>query len=84
VYSKITSETDKQILKAASQTKIPTAEQIALTYHEISGKNMKLGELIEKLEQAEKAGLVKKEILNYEDNPLLVWRSTMSIRKNAI
>ena len=84
VYSKITSETDKQILKAASQTNIPTAEQIALTYHEISGKNMKLGELIEKLEQAEKAGLVKKEILNFEDNPLLVWRSTMSIRKNAI
>jgi len=84
VYSKITSETDKQILKAASQTKIPTAEQIASTYHTISGKNMKLGELIEKLGQAEKAGLVKKEILNFEDNPLLVWRTAISIRKNAI
>jgi len=84
VYSKITSETDKQILKAASQTKIPTAEQIASTYHEISGKNMKLGELIEKLEQAEKAGLIKREVLNFEDNPLLVWRTAISIRKNAI
>jgi len=84
VYSKITSETDKQILKAASQTKIPTAEQIASTYHEISGKNMKLGELIEKLGQAEQAGLIKREVLNFEDNPLLVWRTTISIRKNTI
>lgn len=81
MYSKIASETDKQILKAASQTKIPTAEQIASTYHEISGKNMKLGELIEKLGQAEKTGLIKREVLNFEDNPLLVWRTTISIRK---
>jgi exosortase len=83
VYSKITSETDKQILKAASQTKIPTAELIASTYHKISGKNVGLGELTEKLMQAEKAGLIKKEMLNFEDSPLLVWRTAISIRNNT-
>jgi len=84
MYSKIASETDKQILRSVSQTKIPIAEHIASTYHEISGKNMKLDELIEKLRQAENAGLIKREVMNFEDNPLLVWRTTISIHKSTI
>jgi len=84
LYSKITSKTDKQILQAASQTKVPTANQIALTYHKSSGKNMNLEKLIEKLEQAEKAGLIKREIMSFEDNPLLVWRTTIPIRNEVI
>jgi exosortase len=77
LYKKLASKEDKLIIKAASQASKrgkPTIEAIASQYHKLAEKTIKTEKLIEKLSQAEKAWLVKKEITNQEDRPILTWK----------
>jgi exosortase len=82
-YTKISSKEERQILLAASKTKYPTIQSIASTYYKLSGKPITHNTLLKRLEEAEKANLTKKEIINYEDNPLCVWRTTISVLSNT-
>jgi len=81
LYDRLTSQEEKLILKAvhqAAQKGKATGNNIALTYHSLAGKPIETNKLLETLKHAEKAGLVKRDIVNEQDNPLLVWKTQIS------
>ena len=78
-YQKLADKKEKQILKAVHQTKPSTTQNIAKAYQKLTGEPIQIEALHEKLEQAEKAGLVKKEISNLEDQPVLTWKTQIPL-----
>ncbi|MHA1711246.1 MAG: exosortase/archaeosortase family protein [Candidatus Freyarchaeota archaeon] len=81
-YNNLALEEEKLILQAAHQaTKQdkPTVSTIASYYQKIAGKPIELNLLLEKLNQAEEAGLVKKDIVSREGEPTLVWKSRIPL-----
>ena len=78
VYNKLALEEEKLILQAAHQASKqnkPTANTIASHYQKLAGKPIELNLLLQKLNQAEEAGLIKRDITSKEDEPTLVWKS---------
>ncbi len=83
-YSKL-SITDQQIIKAVGETSgTPTPHNIAITYQKLSDKEITTNDLIRKLTQAEKTGLIEKNITNDQDQPLLVYKSNVQHSTTAI
>jgi len=80
IYEKLASEEKVilQVVHQASHRDKPTASTIASLYQEFTGKSIELGTLREKLIEAEKVGLVKREITNQQDEPILTWKSHVS------
>jgi len=81
LYNKLAQQEEKLILKAAheaSKKEKPTANTIASHYQKLTGKTIDLELLITKLNQAEKAGLIKRDITSQEDEPILTWKSQIS------
>jgi len=77
-YNKLTLEEDKLVLQAAHQATRadkPTGNTIASYFEKIAGKLIEPEQLHKKLNEAEKAGLIKREITSKEDEPALVWKS---------
>jgi len=77
-YNKLALKEDKLILQAAHQaTKAdkPTGNTIASYYQKIAGKPIEPELLHKKLNEAEKAGLIKRDITSKEDEPTLIWKS---------
>ena len=80
-YNKLALHEEKLILQAAheaSKKEKPTANAIASHYQKLTGKPIELKLLLEKLNQAEKAGLIKRDITSQEDEPILTWKSQIS------
>ena len=78
LYNKLALQEDKLILQAAheaSKKGKSTANAIASHYQNLTGKTIDLELLIAKLNEAEKAGLIKRDITNQEDEPILTWKS---------
>jgi exosortase len=78
LYDKLALQEEKLILQAihqASQKEKPTANTIASHYEKLTGKTIELESLIEKLNEAEKAGLIKRDITSQRDEPILTWKS---------
>ena len=76
---------EELILKIINQTNRKdeiTVNQLADQLKEITGKENRLDFIIEKLEEAEKAGLIKRDIISKEDEPLLVWKSQIAQKKS--
>jgi len=72
---------DRLILKLVHQATGKdknTANQLADHLKKITGKENRLSSLIEKLEEAEKVGLIKRDIISKEDEPILIWRSQIA------
>jgi len=77
-YNKLALKEEKLILQAtrqAAQKEKPTTNAIASHYQKLTGTPIELEPLIEKLNEAEKAGLIKKEIASKEDEPILTWKN---------
>lgn len=73
----ILSSQEKLILQAthqATKNEKPTTNQIALAYQKLTQKQISTETLLEKLNEAERIGLIKKEITNQQDQPLLAWK----------
>ena len=80
-YKKLSKE-NKAIIDATHQTKTaPTAVDIAGTYEKLNHKPITRDKLIEKLQQAQETGLIKQEIINAQDEPVLGWKTRLSIPK---
>jgi hypothetical protein len=82
IYEKLSKE-DKLILEAvnqASKEDKPNTEAIAKQYQKLTGKPIKIEQLIEKLEATEKIGLTRREIANIEDEPTLTWKNQTPIQ----
>lgn len=76
VYNKLSQE-DKKILNSIKHNKkTATVTKIAETFNKNSGKPLENANIIEKLQQMKKIGLVKENIINIEDEPFLVWKTT--------
>jgi len=81
VYNKLASEEDRLILQAvhqAAKEDKPIGNEIALHYQTLSGKHIESGLLLQKLNKAEEAGLLRREISSRDDEPVLVWKSQVS------
>jgi len=81
-FNRLALQEERTILQAAyhtSQKSIPTGNAIALSYQKLAEKPIKFNKLIQKLYQAEEAGLIKRKIASQEDNPTLTWKTIISI-----
>jgi exosortase len=77
-YNKLKLKEEKLILSAvhkASKKGKPTGKDIALAYQELAGKPIEPDALHEKLNLAEEAGFVKREVASVEDEPIITWKS---------
>ena len=76
------SKANKQITNAVYQTEksmLPTLNNISETYGNITGKTVDNEKLILKLSEAEKIGIIKREIANKQDEPVQTWRTECSL-----
>ena len=81
-YKKLSKE-NKTIIDATHKTKtIPTAQNIAATYEKLNNKPITTDKLAEKLQQAQETGLIKKQIINNQDEPILGWKTQLSLPKS--
>jgi len=72
------SKQDKAILEATHQTKtMPTTANIATTYEKQNHKPIPTNKLARRLQQIQQIGLVKKEIINIQDEPVLGWKTQL-------
>jgi len=77
VYNMLAPE-EKLILRAAHQTaqkERPTINAIASSYQKLAQKPTEFSLLLEKLNEAEEAGLVKREVISQDDEPVLIWKN---------
>ncbi len=79
-YGKL-SKTNKQIIDAVRQAekqKPPTLNTILQAFANITGQTTSKEELIQRLSDAEKTGIVEKKIANIEDEPVQAWKTEIS------
>ena len=80
-YKKLSKE-NKAIIQATHQTKTtPTTQNIAATYEKQNNKPIPTSKLAEKLQQAQQTDLIKKQIINHQDEPVLGWKTQLSLPK---
>jgi len=85
-YQKL-SKQDKQIIEAVYETQKKTPRNlsnIATTYTKIAQRSFTTEELFERLNQATQAGLIKKEIINLNDEPVLAWKSQVQLSRPTV
>jgi len=84
LIEKIREKEDRFILKAvqkASEEGEATGEGIASNYKKLTGRTIEAEKLIEKLKEAEKAGLIERKIKNKNDKPVLTWKTVFPSKK---
>lgn len=80
-YQKLSKE-NQTIIQATHQTKTtPTTINIAATYEKLNHKPITTDKLVEKLRQAQETDLIKKQIINNQDEPVLGWKTQLSLPK---
>jgi exosortase len=71
------SNADKQIINATHETEknmLPTLNNISKTYNKMTGQTIDNEKLMQKLTEAEKVGILKKDIGNRRDEPVQIWK----------
>ena len=77
LYRKLPSQ-DQLIIKAVSNAQnmpSPTTKTITLEYQKLSQTSASEDWVAQKLNEAEKAGLIKKILVSKEDKPALLWKN---------
>ena len=77
LYRKLPSQ-DQLIMKAVTNAKNmhnPTTQAITLEFQKLSPTPTSETWIAQKLDEAENAGLIKKILINKDDNPALAWKS---------
>lgn len=64
----------QSFLSLPLRERLRTGKAVAMTYEKLTGKNLNEDEVLEKLELAQKSGLIKRKIASSHDDSLLVWR----------
>ena len=80
IYWKLAPE-EKLIIKAVSEASKdrPTLQNIAAESRELTGKQIDLDVLHQRLIEAQKAGMLKRDLANVADEPVLVWKSLVPL-----
>lgn len=82
-YQKL-SKTDKQIINAAHETEknmLPTLNNISKTHNKMTGQTIDKEKLMQKLTEAEKVGILKKDIGNRRDEPVQIWKPNIHLKQ---
>jgi exosortase len=82
-YQKL-SKADKQIINAAHETgknMVPTLNNISKTYNKMTGQTIDKEKLIQKLTEAEKIGIMKRDIGNRWDEPVQIWKPNIHVKQ---
>jgi exosortase len=77
-YNKLKLKDEKLVLSAvhrANKKGKPAGKDIASVYQKLAGKPIEQDALHEKLNLAEEAGFVKREVASVEDEPVITWKS---------
>lgn len=76
VFNKINNIEDKTILEIIKNTEneVVTEKYISLKYVEHFGKQIDENNILEKLLEAEKNGLIERKIVSLNDNPYITWK----------
>ncbi len=72
------SEPNKQlitIIQKTEKTTTPTLDNITNTYHETTGQPIDKNQLLQKLTELEKTGIIKSHITSKQDEPLQTWKT---------
>ena len=77
IYSQISDPEDRNIIDSIKvlEKEIATETKIASKYKEITGKNINPDILYNKLIEAEESNIIKRKIININDEPYLTWKS---------
>ncbi len=81
-FNKLVLPEERTILKAvnqAGQKGRSTGQSVASFYQKLSQAPIRFKTLLQKLSQAEEAGLIHREIANQEDNPILIWKINVNL-----
>jgi len=81
-YLKLAKPT-RDIIDTVSETEktaSPTLGAIATTFRNRTGESVKDEKMLERLIEAEKAGIIKNEIANVQDQPTRIWKTQMTSR----
>ena len=75
-YLRISDSEDRKILEAVKDLKRELGNEynIASKYKDITGNDIDLERINMKLTEAEKAGIVEREIININDEPYIIWK----------
>ena len=81
-FNRLALPEERAILKAAhqaSQKGKSTGQAIASFHKKLSQEPIKFKTLLQKLKQAEEAGLIQREVASQEDNPILIWKINVNL-----
>jgi hypothetical protein len=81
-YQKL-SEINRQMVEMVKETEkkhIATLSNTAATYREKTGKQITKTQLLKRLSEIEKTGIIKRVIANQNDEPIITWKT--QIRSN--
>jgi len=76
-YKKM-SEENKQLVTAVQMTEknmLPVLDNIAKTYQKITAKTVRREQLLTRLSELEKTGIINALIYNKDDEPFLIWKA---------
>lgn len=59
-----------------------TIDAIASTYYQLTGKPIEPSTLRSKLNQAEEASFIRRQIVSQEDEPIITWKNQFTLSKN--
>lgn len=85
-FSRLISGQEKLLLDSihkTAETQAATGNAISQAYKEIGGKNLEPKALHEELTHAEEAGLIRRDIGNRDDEPILVWKTEMPYSRSS-
>jgi len=84
-YPKLSSQ-NKQIIESIAETRKttkPTVGAIAETYKSRNDVQIDEKDLLQKLSETEKTGIIASAIANVQDEPTRVWRTRLTIKKSG-
>ena len=77
VYQKL-SKSDRQIIDGVRETKkqaMPTLDNIATTYQKTMAQSIDIDQLLQRLFELEKIGIIKSSVSNKHDEPMQTWKA---------
>jgi len=79
-YQKL-SKPNKQIIDTVLETKktaTPTLGAVAVTYKDRTGEPIEEEKLLQRLAEAEKTGIIKRDLASIQDEPTQIWKTQIS------
>ena len=77
MYKKLSAQ-DQLLIKAVNNLKNATTQAVTNEFQKLSSTSISESYIAQKLDEAEKAGLIKKSLISQKDCPFLIWKNQAS------